>query len=216
MRRGSRLSQSTLGESRILLHPHVFLYSLQMWVPDACRLTPTLAQRLNAVLQVDLCLFILYWMVFVFSLEKLHHRYCRPKSAAFWFLVLGPLQSQALSNRFHCPNFTLFPRINLCVMLSVHLRHRGTSFKSFKLAFTVVAWNKFCALKTIALMPSSCYGTGKQWGISLRKCHFMVLFCSPRLENERTRGKIEWPGSFVNRAAQCITKLLLKWLREAI
>lgn len=211
MRRGARLSKSTLGESRILLHPHVFLYSLQMWVHDACRLTPTLAQRLNGVLQVDLCLFMLYWMVFVFSLEKLHHRYCRPKSAAFWFLALDPLRSQALSNRFHCPNFTLFPRINLCAMLCVLLGHRGTSFKSCKMAFTVVAWNEISAL-----MPSSCYGTGKQWGISLRKCHFMVLFCSPRLENERTRGKIEWPGSSVNRAAQCITKLLLKWLRGAI
>lgn len=51
---GSKTIPSTLGESSSLLHPHAFLYSLQMWVPEDCRLTSRLAPRLNAVLQVDL------------------------------------------------------------------------------------------------------------------------------------------------------------------
>lgn len=47
---GSKTILLTLGEYRSLLHRHAYRYSLQMWAHDAFRLTPMLAQRLNAVL----------------------------------------------------------------------------------------------------------------------------------------------------------------------
>lgn len=51
--------------------------------------------------------------------------------------------------------------------------------------------NKISALKTIALIPSSCYGTGEAVGDQSQEMSFHGAFCSPRLENQKTRERRE-------------------------
>lgn len=102
----------------------------------------------------------------------------------FDFLFWAPF------NLMHCQTDfivqILFSSISLFVMLCVHLGHRVTSF-----LLLLVTRNKISALKSIALIPSSCYGTGEAVGNQSQEMSFHGAFCSPRLESQRTRERTE-------------------------
>lgn len=124
-----------LGEGVSLLQPDAFLCSLQMWVHGACRLTPRLAWGLNTVLQVDLrCLFILYCMVQSFCV------YTGKTASQTLISCPGPSSASCTAKQISLSRPQFLSSIILYVLMCVHLGHRGTSFKSCKIALTSRDW----------------------------------------------------------------------------